>query len=160
MGYAPSLQFHRFIYNDGLRGELWMTMHLVGPYMSTNKSRVRGKKLANTAAKREADAKHEKWLKERGLHPSQRDLQQAFKGKAKISAPSLKVEENYPLSNQIEANGFARGVMANLHKETPEVQKKIMEKASRVAPLYNKGGLQYITDGTDLTEIGSKSRRG
>lgn len=133
-----------------------MTMHLVGPYMSTNKSRVKGKKLANTAAKREADAKHEKWLLERGLHPSQRELQQAFKGKAKIVAPSLKVEENYPLSNQIEANGFARGVMANLHKESPEVQKKIKEKASRTAPLYSKGPYQYITESTDLTTVGKK----
>lgn len=133
-----------------------MTMHLCGPYMSTNKSKVKGKKLANTAAKRAADAAHEKWLKERGLHPSQRDLQKAFKGKRKIDAPNLKVEENAPLSNKIEANGIARGVMVNLHKEKPEVQAAILEKASRVAPLYNKGGLQLITDGDDLKSLGRK----
>lgn len=133
-----------------------MTMHLVGPYMSTNKSKVKGKKLANTAAKRAADSAHEKWLKERGLHPSQRDLQKAFKGKRKIDAPNLKVEENAPLSNKIEANGLARGVMANLHKEKPEVRAAILEKASRVAPLYNKGGLQLITDGDDLKTLGRK----
>ena len=131
-------------------------MHLCGPYMSTNKSKVKGKKLANTAAKRAADAAHEKWLKERGLHPSQRDLQKAFKGKRKIDAPNLKVEENAPLSNKIEANGIARGVMVNLHKEKPEVQAAILEKASRVAPLYNKGGLQLITDGDDLKSLGRK----
>lgn len=133
-----------------------MTMHLVGPYMSTNKSRVKGKKLANTAAKREADAKHEKWLKERGLHPNQRELQRAFKGKYKVALPDLKVEENAPLSNKIDENGLARGVMVNLHKEKPEVQAAILEKASRVAPLYNKGGLQLITDGDDLKTLGRK----
>ena len=42
---------------------------------------------------------------------------------------------------------------------TPEIQKQIIHWANRVAPLYNKGGLQVITDGTDVTTIGSKSRR-
>lgn len=137
-----------------------MTMHLVGPYMSTNKSRVKGKKIANTAAKREADAKHEKWLRERGLHPDQRNLQQAFKGKRKIDMPNLKVEENAPLSNKIEANGLARGVMVNLHKEKPEVQAAILEKASRVDLAYNKGPLMLMGKGDDPTKTGSKSRRG
>jgi hypothetical protein len=50
--------------------------------------------------------------------------------------------------------------MANLHKETPEVQREIMEKASRCLPLYNKGGYQYATPDTDMTMVGSKSRRG
>ena len=50
--------------------------------------------------------------------------------------------------------------MDNLHKETPETQKAILDKASRVMPLFNKGGLQYLTDGEDITQIGTKSRRG
>jgi len=133
-----------------------MTMHLVGPYMTTNKSKVKGKKLANTAAKRAADAAHDKWLMERGLHPSQRDLQRAFKGRYKVALPDLKVEENVPLSNKIDENGLARGVMHNLHKEKPEVQEAIMAKAKRIAPLYNKGGLQVITDNDDLTTLGKK----
>lgn len=137
-----------------------MTMHLCGPYMSTNKSKVKGKKLANTAAKRAADAAHEKWLKERGLHPSQRDLQKAFKGKRKIDAPNLKVEENAPLSNKIEANGIARGVMVNLHKEKPEVQAAILEKASRVDVAYNKGPMMLMGKTDDPTKTGSRSRRG
>gem|GEM_PF-3589941 len=131
-------------------------MHLVGPYMTTNKSKVKGKKLANTAAKRAADAAHDKWLMERGLHPSQRDLQRAFKGRYKVALPDLKVEENVPLSNKIDENGLARGVMHNLHKEKPEVQEAIMAKAKRIAPLYNKGGLQVITDNDDLTTLGKK----
>lgn len=137
-----------------------MTMHLVGPYMSTNKARVKGKKLANTAAKREADAKHEKWLKERGLHPTQRELQRAFKGKYKVTLPDLKVEENAPLSNKIDENGLARGVMHNLHKEKPEVRAAILEKASRVDLAYNKGPLMLMGKSDDPTKTGSKSRRG
>jgi hypothetical protein len=50
--------------------------------------------------------------------------------------------------------------MANLHKESPEVQQAIMDKASRCLPLYNKGGYQYATPDTDMTMVGSKSRRG
>jgi hypothetical protein len=50
--------------------------------------------------------------------------------------------------------------MENLHKEKPEVQKEIMLKASRCMPLFNKGGLQYATPGEDMTQVGTKSRRG
>jgi hypothetical protein len=57
-------------------------------------------------------------------------------------------------------NGLVRGMMANLHKESPQVQREIMEKASRCLPLYNKGGYQYATPDTDMTMVGSKSRRG
>ena len=137
-----------------------MTMHLVGPYMSANKSKVKGKKPANTAAKRAADAAHEKWLKERGLHPSQLTLQKAFKGKRKIALPDLKVEENAPLGNKIDANGIARGVMVNLHKEKPEVQEAILAKANRVGLAYNKGPMMLMSENEDMSQIGAKSRRG
>lgn len=135
-------------------------MHIVGPYLSTNKSRVRGKKVPNTAAAREAKAKHEAWLRKQGLHPEQQDLRRAFKGRRVIEMPDLKVEENAPLSNRIDGNGLKQGVMANLHKERPEVQREILDKASRCVPQYNKGGYAYTTPGTDITTIGSKSRRG
>jgi hypothetical protein len=135
-------------------------MHIVGPYLSTNKSKVRGKKAANTAAARAAAAKHDEWLRKQGLHPEQRDLARAVRGKRKIEFPDLKVEENAPLSNKIDGNGLARGIMANLHKESAAVQQEILAKASRCVPQYNKGGYAYTTLGTDITTIGSKSRRG
>ena len=53
-----------------------------------------------------------------------------------------------------------RGVMTNLHKEPKHVRDAIIDKASRVMPLFNKGGLQYATPETDMTTVGSKSRRG
>lgn len=35
-------------------------------------------------------------------------------------------------------------------------QEEIARKKLRVAPLFNKGGYQYITDETDLTTVGRK----
>lgn len=43
-----------------------------------------------------------------------------------------------------------------LQREKPEVAEAIRQKALRTAPLFNKGGLQYISDGEDLTSIGKK----
>ena len=34
--------------------------------------------------------------------------------------------------------------------------KQAVEKSKRVGPLFNKGGLQYITDDEDLTTVGKK----
>jgi translation elongation factor EF-4 len=135
-----------------------MSMHLAPVYFTTTRS---GRKSKPSSNKRlaEATAKHDKWLLDRGLHPNQRDLQRAFKGKQKIDLPDLKVESQYELSNGI-GNGFKRGIMANLHNETEKVRKEILDKASRVMPLYNKGGLQYATPETDLKMVGSKTRRG
>lgn len=136
-----------------------MSMHLVGPYLTTTKYNNK-KKKSKSKKLAQATAEHEKWLMERGLHPSQRSLQKAFKGKVKISVPDLKVEENAPLSNKIDGNGLARGVMVNLHKESPEVQAAILEKASRVDLAYNKGPLMLMGKSDDPTKSGSKSRRG
>ena len=136
-----------------------MSMHLERAFISTTNYSGKGKKLANTASLREATAKHEAWLRKQGLHPEQRALKKAVTGKARIEMPDYRVEENAPLSNGI-GNGFKQGVLANLHKEKPEVQKAILDKASRCMPLFNKGGYQYATPGTDMTMVGSKTRRG
>lgn len=45
----------------------------------------------------------------------------------------------------------------DLAQREKEAQKEIAVKKTRVAPLFNKGGYQYITDGTDLKEIGRKN---
>lgn len=59
-------------------------------------------------------------------------------------------------------NGFGNGlttnnsIMANLHKEKEETVAEIERKATRTAPLWNKGGYQYIGDSVDLDSIGRK----
>lgn len=141
-----------------------MTMHLVGPYLTTTRYNSRRKKNKKQLR---ADAEHEAWLRKRGLHPDQKPLRDAMRdAKGKVSLNNLpdykeQSRETAPLSNNIAVRGgFKTGVMDNIYKEKPEVQEKIREWANRVAPLYNKGGLQVVTDGTDITTIGSKSRRG
>ena len=136
-----------------------MSMHLVGPYMTTTRYNGKARKSKSVKAAAAA-AKHDEWLRQRGLHPEQRDLQRAFKGKHVNSIPSYSSDRDLPeLSNGI-GNGYKKGIMANLHKESPEVQQAIMDKASRCLPLYNKGGYQFATPGTDMTMTGSRTRRG
>jgi hypothetical protein len=99
-------------------------------------------------------------LAQQGLTPNQIQLKKAFVGNVRHNNESnLRVTNPYQLSNGV-GNGFKKGIMENLHKEKPKVQKEIMLKASRCMPLFNKGGLQYATPGEDMTQVGTKSRRG
>jgi len=53
-----------------------MTMHLVGPYMTTTKYNRKAKKSKN---KRQlaAEAEHDKWLRKKGVHPDQLEKRKA-----------------------------------------------------------------------------------
>lgn len=138
-----------------------MSMHLVGPYLTTTRYSKKQKK-SNSKRKAEADAKHLEWLRKKGVHPDQ--LEQRLENRQKYARSSI---PNYsdgnrnsvPLSNAV-GNGFKTGIMQNLHKESKEVQEAILAKAKRIEVAYNKGPAMYITPGTDLTTLGSKSRRG
>jgi hypothetical protein len=136
-----------------------MSMHLVGPYLTTTKYNNK-KKKSNSKRLAEATAKHNAWLEKQGLAPNQRKLKKAFTGEYRAPIPDYSMDNNpAELSNGI-GNGYKTGVMANLHKEKPEVQKEILDKASRCMPLFNKGGYQFATPGTDMSMVGSKTRRG
>lgn len=136
-----------------------MSMHLVGPYMTTTRYNSKSKKSKSVKAVTAA-AKHDEWLRQRGLHPEQRNLQRAFKGKHVNSIPDYTdTRHTAELSNGI-GNGYKKGIMANLHKETPEVQRAVMEKAARTTMAYNKGPIQYFSPESDKTNLGSQSRRG
>lgn len=135
-----------------------MSMHLVGPYLTTTKYNSK-KKKSNSKKLAEATDKHNAWLEKQGLAPNQLKLKKAFIGDVRISKPDLSTRNPYQLSNSV-GNGYKKGIMENLHKEAPEVQREIMIKASRCMPLFNKGGLQYATPGEDMTQVGTKSRRG
>ena len=136
-----------------------MSMHLVGPYLTTTKYGSK-KKKSNSKRLAESEAKHNAWLAKQGLTPNQLKLKKEFVGNVRINTrPDLTTSNPYQLSNSV-GNGYKKGIMENLHKESPEVQKEIMLKASRCMPLFNKGGLQYATPGEDMTQVDSKSRRG
>ena len=137
-----------------------MSMHLVWPYLTTTK--YNSKKKSSSKSKRLADskAKHEQWLRDRGLHPEQRSLQRAFKGKYQNELPDYtNTRHTAKLSNGV-GNGYKTGIMANLHKETPEVQQAILDKAARTTMAYNKGPTMYFSPESDKTNLGSMSRRG
>lgn len=109
---------------------------------------------------------HEEWLKKQGLHPTQlreKKSRRGVDGKWKTEYnQNLKVDRGDYVSAGLSGDASScakRGVMVNLHKEPKHVQKAILEKASRVMPLYNKGGLQVLTDSDDITMVGSRSRR-
>lgn len=65
-------------------------------------------------------------------------------------------ESKYPSHEMKAGAALKNGVMDNLHKESEEVQKKILEKKARLAPAYNKGAVQYITDDADPKYLGRK----
>jgi hypothetical protein len=131
-----------------------MTMHLVGPYLTTTRYNNKKKKSVRQL---KADAEHAEWLKKRGVD---RATIQAKVEKEKPRAEMPKYEYTKIQYSNVIGSGTQSGVMANLHKEPAHVQKAILDKASRVMPLYNKGGLQYCTPETDLKTVGTKSRRG
>ena len=132
-----------------------MSMHLVGPYLTTTKYGSK-KKKSNSKRLAESEAKHNAWLAKQGLTPNQLKLKKEFVGNVRINTkPDLTTSNPYQLSNSV-GNGFKKGIMENLHKEAPEVQKEIMAKAARTAPAYSKGAYQYITPGADLSDVGKK----
>jgi len=71
----------------------------------------------------------------------------------------LPKRELAPLSNSV-GNGFKRSVEDYKWKRDREESvatiREIEKKKTRVAPAYNKGAVQYLTDGTDPATIGRK----
>jgi hypothetical protein len=43
-----------------------------------------------------------------------------------------------------------------LQKESQEVREAIVRKSRQIAPAFNKGPVQYVTEGTDLATLGRK----
>jgi hypothetical protein len=136
-----------------------MSMHLVGPYLTTTKYNSKQKK-SNSARKVVSDAKHNEWLVKQGLTSNQIKMKKAFLGNVRHNnEPDFRITNPYELSNGV-GNGFKKGIMENLHKESPAVQKEIMAKAARTTMAYNKGPSMYFSPDADTTNIGTQSRRG
>lgn len=136
-----------------------MTMHLEKPFLTTTKYNSKGKKAANTAAKRKATEEHTAWLAKQGLLPEQLDKRRVNFKKSDTWLPDYSIDRTArsQLSNNLAVKGgFKHSIMDNLHKESPAVQQAILEKASRLAPAYSKGAYQYISPGTDLSDVGKK----
>lgn len=76
-----------------------------------------------------------------------------------LNIPEREVKKLPPLSNSV-GNGFKRSVddykWKRDREETVATVKAIEEKKKRLAPIANKAGYQYITDGADVETLGRK----
>jgi len=137
-----------------------MTMHLLPAFYTTTVNRK--PKRSNSKSQAIARAEHEAWV-----------LSMTGGRKADKKVLDFKWKQRYTNDMMVDRSGYVsagmsgsassctdRSLMSNLHKEPEHVRKEILAKASRVMPLFNKGGLQYATPETDMTQVGSKSRRG
>jgi hypothetical protein len=132
--------------------------HLLPAYFTTSSTRKRKPKPQTKAA-----ADHAAWLLKMGVSPKKPARKVVDKSWQKEYAATLSVERGkYESSGlNIDQESLAkRDIMSRLNREPEHVQRAILEKASRVMPLFNKGGLQYASPETDMTTVGSKSRRG
>jgi len=77
-----------------------MSMHLVGPYMTTTKYNSKTKKTKNKRLL-EAQARHEKWMDEKGFNKKATEAVNNIPDYSK-NRPSV------PLSNKICSNGAAK----------------------------------------------------
>jgi hypothetical protein len=107
-------------------------------------------------------SEHDAWLEKMGVTTKQIKAKKTKNTSWKSQyAESLKVDRS---SEQYDSAGMSgsksscanRSIMANLHKEPEHVREAILAKAKRVGPLWNKGGLMFITDDQDLTTLGKK----
>lgn len=130
-------------------------MAILPIYYTTNNMRKR-KSRKPTQAMIESQRKTNELLERVGYFKGSKSKPQKF-------SYSLACESNAaPLSNTIPGGIAAKRDVLNDHKwkrdqqETPETVRAIEEKAKRVAPAYNKGATQYITDGTEAKYLGRK----
>lgn len=135
-------------------------MPLLPVYYTTTNLRKRKQTKQNTS-------EHDKWLVSMGLSPKQIKAKKSKNSSWKSEySNSLQVDrstKHHEKSLQEVCNGGPdvtanRSVMANLHKENEETRKAILDKAKRVMPLYNKGGLQVLTESDDLKCLNKVSR--
>lgn len=88
-----------------------MSMHLVGPALTTTRYNKKKKKVTNKKLL-DAQARHEEWLKSRGLDNEslKSKLPKDKKGKRTgiYEIPDYKVESKVELSNKIAGHGAAK----------------------------------------------------
>jgi len=102
---------------------------------------------------------HDKFLRKMGAHPDQiKARKKTYKFVKEQTTPTIKIENKQfmePLESYKETCQ-ARGILANLHTEPEHVKAAVRRLQGRVAPLYSKGPLQYITNETDAKTLGRK----
>ena len=84
-----------------------MTMHLLGPHMTTTKYNSKKSNRKKTAKLLKAEAEHDKFLRKQGVHPEQ--LAAKKKRQDLNSIPDYKENKpNVELSNVVAGHGVVR----------------------------------------------------
>ena len=116
-----------------------MTMHLMGPYMTTTNTSKR-KKSKKSQKQKQSDIAHDKWLRKMGAHPDQRKGDKCYgstTGSKPVGVGSTPASPAIPLSNKIVA-------IDNSGKLDTEV-KMMYSSQYVVGQAYNKGGTQVLS---------------
>ena len=126
-----------------------MSMHLVGPYMTT--TQYSRKKKKPNAKQARANAEHEKWLRKRGVHPEQ--LEAKKKKNANISV--LSVPDYRTSGNSIPTSDVIPG------GSTAQKERQIYSGERRLLGIatMHKSNMVPVFDSKDAKDI-AKMRRG
>lgn len=81
-----------------------MSMHLVGPYLTTTKYNSK-KKVPNTKKLQAVKAEHEAWLKKMGVGKSALPVDKKGKRVGIYDIPDYSVESSVKLSNNVAGSG-------------------------------------------------------
>ena len=126
-----------------------MSMHLVGPYMTT--TQYSRKKKKPNAKQARANAEHEKWLRKRGVHPEQLEAKKKKNANVSIlSVPDYSSDRpTIPTSDVIPGGSTAR-------------QERLIYSGERrllgIATMH-KSNMVPVFDSKDAKDI-AKMRRG
>ncbi len=126
-----------------------MSMHLVGPYMTT--TQYNRKKKKPNAKQARANAEHEKWLRKRGVHPEQLEAKKKNNvGVSILSVPNYSSDRNtIPTSNVIPG-----GSTAPKERQIYSGERRLLGVAT-----MHKSNMVPVFDSKDAKDI-AKMRRG
>lgn len=141
-----------------------MSSHLVGPWLST--TRIRRRKIKITKRKQLELDEYNQERKSKGLESISSFIvpkpNKNLNTMTKI--PSLQIPEGRSTSHikSLDPTNMSPCPVTSimdpktLAKESKETREAIIAKSKRIAPAYNKGAAQFISDGMDPTDIGRK----
>ena len=127
-----------------------MSMHLVGPYMSTTSYKKR-KAKKKTQRQIEADARHEKWLRKMNAHP-----EQIARNKEKNANVSILSVPNYSSDSPTipTSDVIPGGSTAQKERQVYSGERRLLGIAT-----MHKSNMVPVFDSKDAKDI-AKMRRG